>query len=72
MKTKIDCKNNGKWKFQTCFSPNYDFAFTNLLKNAAEISLPLLFEHEAFPHVILTIVNNRCVSIRMLFPLYPQ
>ncbi len=37
LKPKIDCKNNGKWKLQTCFSPNYDFAFTNLLKNAADL-----------------------------------
>ncbi len=35
LKPKIDCKNNGKWKLQTCFSANYDFAFTNLLKNVA-------------------------------------
>ncbi len=34
--TKNDCKNNGKWKLQTCFSPNYDYSFTNLLKNTAE------------------------------------
>jgi hypothetical protein len=25
-------ENNGKWKLQTCFTPNYDFAFTNLQK----------------------------------------
>ncbi len=36
LKPKIDCKNKGKWKLQTCFSWNYDFAFTNLLKNAAD------------------------------------
>jgi hypothetical protein len=36
-KPKIDCKNNGKWKLQTCFSLNYDFAFTNPLKNAADM-----------------------------------
>ncbi len=29
---EIVCKNNGKWKLQTCFSRNYDFAFANLLK----------------------------------------
>jgi hypothetical protein len=36
LKPKIDCENNGKWKLQTCFSRNYDFAFTNLLNNAAD------------------------------------
>jgi hypothetical protein len=37
LKPKIDHKNNGKWKLQTCFSRNYDFAFTNLSKNSAEL-----------------------------------
>ncbi len=41
LKPKIDCKNNGKWKLQTYFSQNYDFALKNLLKNAAEIQLVL-------------------------------
>jgi hypothetical protein len=44
LKPKIDYKNNGKWKLQTCFSPNYDFGFTNLLKNAADlIFIPFWF-----------------------------
>ncbi len=37
LKPKIDCKTNGKWELQTCFFRNYDFAFTNLFKNAAEL-----------------------------------
>ncbi len=37
LKPKIDFENNGKLKLQTCFSRNYDFAFTNLIKNVAEI-----------------------------------
>jgi hypothetical protein len=44
LKPKIDCKNNGKWKLQTCFSPNYDFAFKNLFKNVAEVRLVLFLE----------------------------
>jgi hypothetical protein len=32
LKSKIECKNNGKLKLQTFFSRNYEFAFTNLLK----------------------------------------
>ncbi len=36
LQPKIDCKNNGKWKLQTCFSGNYDFELTNLLKNSAD------------------------------------
>ncbi len=32
LKPKINCKNNGKLTLQACFSRNYDFAFTNLLK----------------------------------------
>ncbi len=36
LKPEIDCKNNGKWKLQACFSWKYDFAFTNLLKIAPE------------------------------------
>ena len=35
-KTTIYCKSNGKPKLQTCLSQNYDFVFTNLLKNEAE------------------------------------
>ena len=38
LKSTIDYENNGKWKLQTCFSPNYDFAFKNLFKNATEMS----------------------------------
>ncbi len=49
LKPKISCKSNGKWKLQTCFSRNYDFAFTNLLKNAAEwISTFLSLRHTNF------------------------
>jgi hypothetical protein len=32
LKPKIDCKNKSKWKLLTCFSRNYNFAFTNLFK----------------------------------------
>ena len=35
-KSKICCKSNGKQKLQTHLSGNYDFVFTNLLKNEAE------------------------------------
>ncbi len=38
LKHKIDCKNKAKWKLQTHFSRNYNFAFTNLLKNAAALA----------------------------------
>ncbi len=39
LKAKIDCKNNGKWKLQTCFPRKYDFAFTNLLKMRQKFSI---------------------------------
>jgi hypothetical protein len=43
LKPKIDCKNRRKWKLQKCFSQNYDFAFTNLLKMRQNSFLELSF-----------------------------
>ena len=35
-KSTTYCKSKGNQKFQMCLSQNYDFVFTNLLKNEAE------------------------------------
>ncbi len=54
LKPKIDCKNNGKWKLQTCFSPIYDFAFTNLLKNVADMPCKIMISGTNFKFVSIT------------------
>ena len=38
-KTTTYCKSIGKPKLQMCLSQNYDFVFTNLLKNEADLYL---------------------------------
>jgi hypothetical protein len=61
LKSKIDCKNNGKWKLQTCFSWNYDFVLTNLLKNGAA----QLYDVSRSLNKILTDQNcavGRCIT----------
>ena len=40
-KTSTYCKSNGKPKLQMCLSQNYDFVFTNLLKNGADLKLDM-------------------------------
>jgi hypothetical protein len=56
LKPKIDCKDNGKWKLQTCFSWNYDFAFTNLLKMQQNYSVFHRFRQAKFDYNLAALV----------------
>ncbi len=65
LKPKIDCENNGKWKLQACFSRNYDFAFKNLLNNAADKWQSILTRQWSGEKI-----SNREIKLTLFFPFF--